>query len=600
MAVTRSTRFKLTRWDQGSDPVNRAQVDLDNLQVETLAALFREGADASKGVASDAAYVKSFYNATDTGILYFSNGTTWMPLNDYGEAADIAALAIGSTATAGVSNEIARADHVHTLAASASTPVAVGTVAAIGTATTPARSDHVHVLGSSTVGTTALVDDSVTTAKILNDNVTAAKLATDSVTSVKILNGNVTTAKILDGNVTPLKIGSTLAGNGLQRDAGTGIITVKAGTGITVDANGVSLTGGISSAQIADGSVTEIKIATAAVTETKIATAAVTPLKIGATLAGNGIARDAGTGVLSVNPLSGGGLAVSATGVSVATSGVLTAMIADSNVTAVKLATDSVTSVKILASAVTPLKIDSTIVGSGVSAGGLQRNGTSGVLSALPDATTITVNASGQLGLVTGGVTNTYLAATSVAATNIQTSAVTPLKIDSTIVGTGAAAGGLQRNVSTGVLSALADSTTVTINGSGQIAVATITNSNIVDSTITPLKLTTGVAGNAISRNVTTGALSVVAAASGGLTVDNTGVYVSALGVTTAKLADLSVTTGKIGAFAVTGAKAGAGVYRNAADLASGGQISFVAVASLPADGATATGYTNGDILFGY
>lgn len=600
MAVTRSTRFKLTRWDQGSDPVNRSQADLDNLQVETLAALFREGDDANKGVASDAAYVKSFYNAIDTGILYYSNGTAWMPLNDYGEAADIAALTIGSTAAAGVSNEVARADHVHALASPAAAPVAIGTVAAIGTANTPARSDHVHVLGSAIVGTTALIDGSVTTAKLLDANVTTAKLADSSVTTAKLADGNVTTAKILDGNVTPLKIGSTLAGNGLQRDNITGIITVKAGTGITVDVNGVSLTGGISSSQIADASVTTTKIADANVTEAKIATAAVTPLKIGSTLAGNGIARDSGTGVLSVNPTSGGGLAVSATGVSVATSGILTAMIADANVTAAKLATDSVTSVKILASAVTPLKIDSTIVGSGVSAGGLQRNGTTGVLSALPDSTTITVNASGQLGLVTGGVANTHLAASSVAATNIQTNAVTPLKIDATIVGTGATAGGLQRNVSTGVLSALTDSATVTINGSGQLAVGVITNSNITDSTISPLKLTTAVASNGLSRNGTTGALSVVAAANGGLTVDGTGVYISATGVTEAMLGTGVVTVNKLGAGAVTGAKAGAGVYRNVNSLATGGQIIFTTVASLPADGAAATGYTNGDIMFGY
>ena len=595
MAVTRSTRFKLTRWDQGSDPVNRSQVDLDNLQVETLAALFREGDDASKGVASDAAYVKSFYNATDTGILYYSNGTTWMPLNDYGEAADIAALTVGSTATAGVSNEVARADHVHTLAAPASTPANISTVASIGSATTPARSDHVHTFGTNVVGTAALVDASVTTAKILDANVTTAKLADASVTTAKIVDANVTTAKILDGNVTPLKIGSTLAGNGLQRDGITGIITVKAGTGITVDASGVSLTGGISSAQIADGSVTDVKIAPGAVTETKIGTAAVTPLKIGATLAGNGITRDAGTGVLSVLPLASGGLAVSATGVSVATGGVLTTMIADGNVTAIKLATDSVTSAKILASAVLPLKIDSTIVGVGVSAGGLQRNGTSGVLSALPDSTTITVNTSGQLGLVAGGVGNTQLATNAVAEANIQTGAVTPLKIGTTIAGSG-----LQRNVSTGVLSALADSTTVTINGSGQIAVGIITNSNITDSTISPIKLTTAVASSGISRSGVTGALSVVAAASGGLTVDGTGVYISALGVTEAMISNLAVTTGKLGASAVTGAKAGAGVYRNVNSLTTGGQIIFTTVASLPADGAAATGYTNGDIMFGY
>jgi hypothetical protein len=49
MAVTRTERFALHRWDDGSDSFNREQNDTDNRQVEALAAVFRSGLDAGKG-----------------------------------------------------------------------------------------------------------------------------------------------------------------------------------------------------------------------------------------------------------------------------------------------------------------------------------------------------------------------------------------------------------------------------------------------------------------------------------------------------------------------------------------------------------------------
>lgn len=616
MAVTRTNRFKLHRWDSGSDPINRAQSDLDNLQIETLGAIFREGADASKGVASDVANVKSFYNATDTNILYYSNGTSWLPLNDYAEAADIIAITIGASAAAGTSTEIARADHTHAFAASGTAPASVATTASVGVSTAPARSDHVHAigtgainassmfsagivdtaaLGTNSVTTVKITDLNVTTAKIADANITAAKIGTGAVTPLKIdstLAGNgisrdgitgilsvnpaasgglavsasgvavatsgitstmiadssVIAAKIATDAVTPLKIASSIAGDGITRNVTTGVLSVNAaaGGGLSTSVSGVSVASlGITAAMIADGVISDVKLAANSVTATKIATGAVTPLKVDSTIAGNGISRDVGTGILSVNPAAGGGLAVSASGVSVTTSGISSTMIADSAVIAAKIATG----------AVTPLKVDSTIVGSGVTAGGLQRNAGTGVLSVLPDSTTLAVNGSGQIAIASGGVSATQLAANAVIDTKIQDAAVTPLKIASTIVGTGATAGGLQRSGVTGVLSVLTDSSTVTVNGSGQIAVGTVTNSNVADDSISPRKLTTAVAGNGLSRNATTGVLTVSPAASGGITVDATGVYITALGVTEARIADAAVTVNKIGTGAVVEAK---------------------------------------------
>lgn len=593
MAVTRSPRFKLHRWDSGSDPYNRAQNDLDNLQVETLGAVFREGADADKGTASDAALVKSFYNATDTGVLYYSNGTNWIPLNDYGEAGDISSVTIATSASAGSSSEIARADHVHALG-TPSTPASVSTTAATGSSSTPARADHVHDIENGAIAAIKLADNAVTSDKINALAVTEGKIASGAVTAGKIGSNAVTNAKIQDGAVTPLKIDSTLAGNGLERNGTTGIITVKAGSNITVDASGVNFAGGITTSQISDSQVTEAKIADGAVTAGKIGTGAVTPLKIGSTLAGNGISRDGVTGILSVNPASGGGLTVSASGISISTSGgVIESMIASGAVTEAKIGSGAVTEGKIGTAAVTPLKIASSLAGNGIS-----RDGGTGVLSVNPaSGGGLSVSGSG-VSIASSGVLEAMIASNAVVEAKIANGAVTPLKVASTIVGTGGSAGGLQRNGTTGILSVLTDSATLTVNGSGQIAVGTITNSNISDSTISPLKLTTATAGSGIARNGTTGALSVDVDAS---TVVISGGKVAVGTVVEANIGSGAVTEAKIGSAAVTGAKAGAGVYRNVNSLTTGGKIEFMAAASLPSVGSTlGAGYTNGDILFGY
>jgi hypothetical protein len=85
--------------------------------------------------------------------------------------------------------------------------------------------------------------------------------------------------------------------------------------------------------------------------------------------------------------------------------------------------------------------------------------------------------------------------------------------------------------------------------------VNSITNDNIAsNAAISPAKISSAIKGSGLTRNSTSGALSV--------NVDNVGVEISGdniqlkdLGVTTAKINDLAVTTGKIAANAVTRAK---------------------------------------------
>jgi hypothetical protein len=347
MPITRTQRFSLHRWDSGADPFNRTQMDSDNLQVETLAALYRVGPQASIGDPTGAANAKSFYYATDTAILYFSDGTNWVSLGDPGETGDIEALTMGSSSSAGTTStsggvktqEFALANHRHALP-SAGTPVSVTTANAAGTAVTLALSDHTHAIdsgainssgmfSSNVVNAAALASDAVTTVKILNANVTADKLASNAVT----------TAKILNANVTAVKLASDVAGDGLTSTSGV--------LSINVDDSTIGLSGG----------------------ELLIKNGGVTAVKLNADVAGTGLTST--SGVLSVNTdastieLSGGSLRLKDNGIAAAklqSDSVTTAKILNANVTADKLASDSVTTAKILNANVTAAKLASDSV----------------------------------------------------------------------------------------------------------------------------------------------------------------------------------------------------------------------------------------------
>jgi hypothetical protein len=210
MAITKTARFGLTRWDSGSDPFNRLLADADNLQVETLGAVFRSGLDSAKGDPGTPNHLRSFYFATDTATLYFSNSSTWVTLNDPGETADISSIRTGTQASAGTTTtsgsvttrEFALADHVHAVA-TPSPAANVGTVASAGTSTggTPAADNHVHRLGNNSIDNSAL---------FLSGVVSAAALASNSVTSDKIVDLNVTAVKIAANAITRDKLGSGL------------------------------------------------------------------------------------------------------------------------------------------------------------------------------------------------------------------------------------------------------------------------------------------------------------------------------------------------------------------------------------------------------
>jgi len=321
-------------------------MDADNLQVETLAALFRTGPAASIGDPTSASYVKSFYYATDTLILYFCTGSLWIPVSDFGEEADITAIQPDATKSAGTitdtsgvrTAEVALADHRHSIVTEA--PIAVGTSLVEGTATSFSRSDHVHTLGTNSVSGAAIIADNIiTAAKLQSDSVTTAKIVDANVTAIKLASDSVTTAKILAANVTAVKLASDVAGDGLASTSGVLSINVDAST---IELNADTL-------RIKDSGVTAVKLA--------------------ADVAGAGLAST--SGVLSINvdastiEINTDTLRIKDLGVTaakLAADSVTTAKILNANVTNEKLATDSVNTVNILQDAITSAKIQANAI----------------------------------------------------------------------------------------------------------------------------------------------------------------------------------------------------------------------------------------------
>jgi len=131
------------------------------------------------------------------------------------------------------------------------------------------------------IGTSNIVDGSVTTAKLADDAVTVAKMAVNSVDSDQYVDGSIdtahiadaqiTTAKITDGNVTTAKI----AGDAVN---GSKIADDSINSEHYVD-------GSIDTAHIADSQITTAKIADSQITTAKIADGAIVNADVNASAA---------------------------------------------------------------------------------------------------------------------------------------------------------------------------------------------------------------------------------------------------------------------------------------------------------------------------
>ena len=75
MAKSLTARFGLQRWSSSSDTQQRSEFDNDSAQIEALALIARQGVASARG--SAATWPRSPYKATDTGDLWYSDGTAW-------------------------------------------------------------------------------------------------------------------------------------------------------------------------------------------------------------------------------------------------------------------------------------------------------------------------------------------------------------------------------------------------------------------------------------------------------------------------------------------------------------------------------------------
>lgn len=117
MAVTKTPRFQLPQWSQGSDP-RPGRVDTNTIHqlIETQAAkVYPSGTYANRPGTN---IFGSFYLATDQGVggrLYYNSGTGWIALNTVGGGGPGKPIVINGTAVEGTSLLAARADHTHTI-----------------------------------------------------------------------------------------------------------------------------------------------------------------------------------------------------------------------------------------------------------------------------------------------------------------------------------------------------------------------------------------------------------------------------------------------------------------------------------------------------
>lgn len=189
MAVQYTPRFGVAYWDSDNDDFSRSQLTLSHNRIEERGAIFRQDVFAQRGAATT--WTRSFFYDETNEVLYFSDGTNWLKLTDFGSTVSIVAVSPTTpTADQGTSDQAARIDHRHATPPWGTTTVAVSTSAAAGTLDEFARIDHVHVLASNSVtagkiasgaidNENAFTAGVVKTAAIGSNAVTKEKIALD-------------------------------------------------------------------------------------------------------------------------------------------------------------------------------------------------------------------------------------------------------------------------------------------------------------------------------------------------------------------------------------------------------------------------------------
>ncbi len=207
MTATPTTRLAVYKWPTADDEFTRDQMNDSHQALEDKVALFTSGLFSARPAAG-ASNARGFYLATDTNVLYYSNGAAWFSTNSF---ASPSGLVPGDSNTDGGSTFAARADHKHSLPDWGVTGelAQIGTAAAQGAAVKFARIDHAHTLATG----------SVTSGKIATGAISAANLFTAQVVeNAAIKDGAITKAKIATDQQNPA--GVILAYGGISAPVG--------------------------------------------------------------------------------------------------------------------------------------------------------------------------------------------------------------------------------------------------------------------------------------------------------------------------------------------------------------------------------------------
>lgn len=169
MTVSQTTRLGVYKWSSGNDEFTRDQMTDSHQALEDLVALFTSGTFSARPAAA-ASNARGFYLATDTNVLYYSNGTAWFSVNSF---ASPSGLVPGDSNTDGTSTFAARADHKHSLPGWGVTGElqSVATTASGGSTAKFARVDHVHVLGTGSVVSGTLAAGAISAANLFTSQV---------------------------------------------------------------------------------------------------------------------------------------------------------------------------------------------------------------------------------------------------------------------------------------------------------------------------------------------------------------------------------------------------------------------------------------------
>jgi len=189
MAVTQTNRLNLYRWSSGADQFTRAQMTESHDNLDSTAAGYSQG-DLPTGDLTN--YIGFFHytsGTSDTGTLYYCNGLAWFPIGNYG-----AASSLDGSLSDGISANVARADHTHSL-----DDDIISTSKIVNSAVTTDK------ISDSSVVTSKIAAGAVNNSKLASD-LDASKLTAGTLPVARIATGALETIKLADNAVTAAKL----------------------------------------------------------------------------------------------------------------------------------------------------------------------------------------------------------------------------------------------------------------------------------------------------------------------------------------------------------------------------------------------------------